>query len=409
MIATTRFNGAPACRIVLVLSICLASPAFAQKRTNAVSPLPSRSQEKIISPGAARHFVEAQAAEARGDLQTAAREYEAAIAIAPNWAEAIVNLGIVYNRQTKSDKAIAAFTRAAEIDPRLLGAQLNLAITYFRAQRFREAEMPLRRVLEIDPSNHQADGLLVLSLFALDRYAEVVELAEKLISGANNAAALLEVLGRAHLKLHQYDKAVSALESRTRLQPVSAEIYLLLGEARDNTGDSEGAIKEFSRAIATGDKAPPELHFALGYVLWKLRRYDEAEVEFRVELELDRNHARSIYYLGNIALSRGDWKSAARLLEQAAGAMPENFAAHYDFGKALLQVKEAGRAVVEARAAITLNPKHSGAHYQLGLAYRQLKQEEEAQREFALSRELNKAEREDLDQKVQGEERKKRP
>ena len=43
------------------------------------------------------------------------------------------------------------------------------------------------------------------------------------------------------------------------------------------------------------------------------------------------------------------------------------------------------------------------------LAYRHLKREDEAQREFTLARELNKAEREDLEQKVQGEERKKKP
>ena len=71
-----------------------------------------------------------------------------------------------------------------------------------------------------------------------------------------------------------------------------------------------------------------------------------------------------------------DWKNALRFLEQAAGAVPHDFAARYDFAKALMQVNEAGRAVQEARAAIALNPKHAGAHYQLGLAYRQLKQEE---------------------------------
>jgi tetratricopeptide (TPR) repeat protein len=186
---------------------------------------------------------------------------------------------------------------------------------------------------------------------------------------------------------------------------------MLLGEARDNAGDSEGAIREFNRAIAAAtDSSPlPDLHFALGYVLWKLRRYDNAEASFRRELERDRNHARSIYYLGNIALSRGDWKSALPLLERAAREMPQDFQAHYDFGKALLQGRQVARAIDELRAAIALNAKNSGAHYQLALAYRQLKREDEAQRELTLARELNKAEREDLEQKVQGEERRKKP
>lgn len=371
---------------------------------------PGASMPKQISPEAARHFSAAKIAEAREDWQAAESEYQEALKHAPDWPEAIVNLGIVFNRQGKPDEAIVAFTRASEINPQLLGAQLNLAITYFRAQRFREAERPLRRTLAIDPTNKQAGGLLVFSLFAQDRYAEVIELGERLVAAAAYDAAMLELVARACMKLRRYDKAVSALERRAKLPPTSAEIYLLLGEARDNAGDSEGAIREFNRAIAaTGSSPLPDLHFALGYVWWKLRRYDYAEPAFRRELERDRNHERSIYYLGNIALSRGDWKSALPLLERAASAMPQDFQAHYDFGKALLQARQVTRAADELRAAIALNAKNSGAHYQLALAYRQLKREDEAQHELTLARELNKAEREDLEQKVQGEERKKKP
>ena len=231
-----------------------------------------------------------------------------------------------------------------------------------------------------------------------------------MLRAAPSDAAVLELVGRACMKVRRYDKAVRALESRAALEPASAEIYLLLGEARDNAGDSEGAIREFNEAIsASGSSTLPELHFALGYVLWKLRRYDQSELAFRRELERDPNNARSVYYLGNIALSRGDWKSAIPLLERAAGAMPQDFPARYDLGKALLQAGQTMRAVDELLAAIALNAKASGAHYQLALAYRRLKREDQAQREFALARELNKAEREDLEQKVQGEERKKRP
>jgi len=374
----------------------------------AVGPFPSIRNQ--IAPEAARHFEDAKKAEARADWQMAEGEYREALKLAPGWAEAMVNLGIVQNRRGKTDEAIAAFTRAAEINPQLLGAHLNLAITYFRARRFPEAEPPLRRALAIDPTNNQAGSLLVLTLFALDRYAEVIDLGEKLLRAVPSDAATLELVGRASMKLRRYDNAVRALETRAKLPPESAEVYMLLGEARDNAGDSEKAIRAFKQAIeASGSSPVAELHFALGYVLWKLRRYDDAEAAFRRELERDRNHGRSIYYLGNIALSRGDQESALPLLERAARAMPEDFAARYDLAKTLLQAGNILRGVDELRRALALNPKSSGAHYQLALAYRQLKKEDEARREFALARELNKAERDDLEQKVQGEERKKKP
>src|SRR5262249_12579708 len=107
--------------------------------------VPVLKRAQTVTDGARGYFKEAREAESRSDWQAAETNYLKAIAISPGWAEAVVNLGIVYNRQGKPDLAARAFTRAAEINPQLLGAHLNLAITYFRARRFGEAEAPLRR------------------------------------------------------------------------------------------------------------------------------------------------------------------------------------------------------------------------------------------------------------------------
>jgi tetratricopeptide (TPR) repeat protein len=388
----------------LLLLICLLTPARALGVTG------YRSLQNPTSPDASKHFQLAKSAEARADWRVAENEYREALKLAPDWPEALVNLGIVYNRQGKPDDALAVFNRAAEINPQLLGVHLNLAITYFRTNRFREAEVPLRRALTIEPENKQALGLLVLTLFALEQYNEVTELGERALKTNANDAATLEVLGRAYLRLRRYADAVRVLEARSRINPESAEILMLLGEARDNAGDSEGAVRDFKRGVvASGSAALAELHFALGYVLWKLRQYEEAESEFRRELARDPKHASSTYYLGNIALTRGDWKTALPFLEKAAAALPGSFDAHYDFGKALLRDRQVDRATSELQTAIKIDAKNSGAHYQLGLAYRQMKRESDAQREFSLARELNKSERDDLEKKVQGEELKKKP
>ncbi len=365
----------------------------------------------ILTPQdeAAARFAAAKRCEAAGDFACAEREYERATKLAPSSAEGFNNLGVVRNRLGKTAGAVAAFSRAVEIDPRLFGAHLNLAIAYFRLQRFRDAELPIRRALSLVPDNDQAARLLILTFFAQDKYSEVTTFAEKLLTSQPDDAGLLEVAGRAYLKLRLYAKAAHVLGRRAKLQPESAAVRLLLGEARDNLHDIEGAIEEFQRAIALSASAPlPDAHFALGYALWKLRRYAEAEGEFRRELERDNSHARSIYYLGNIALSRRDFQAALPLLERAKELMPQDFTARYDLGKALLQKGDIERAASELQTAVKLNSQHSGAYYQFAQALRRLKREDEAQRAFARASELNKAEREDLERKVQGEETKKR-
>jgi tetratricopeptide (TPR) repeat protein len=361
------------------------------------------------SDEARRLFAEARDAASRSDWTVAERNYLLLLKVDPGWAEAIVNLGIVYNREGKTEEAIDAFKKAVEADPKLFGARLNLGITYFRLHRFDDAEDPLKQATIIDPQSDQAARLLIMTLFARKKFAEVASMAGKLLGAAPDDPALLEIAGRAYLNQREYTDALKALEARAKLQPESAEIYQLLGEARDNVNDSEGALKEFRHAIALLGGTPlADIHFDSGYVLWKLRRYEEASVEFELELKGNPNHLAAVYYLGNIALSRNDLASALPLLERAAQAMPESFAARYDLGKALVRSEAIARAEEELRTAITLNPKISGAHYELAIVLKKLGRQEEADRELKIARDLNQEERIDLERKVQGEENKKR-
>ena len=371
---------------------------------------PCRGQIAQSKPDEAKRlFAEAQNAASRSDWATAERVYLVLIKDNPGWAEALVNLGIVYNREEKPDDAISAFKKAIEADPKLFGARLNLGITYFRLHRFDDAEDPLRQAVAIDPENSQAARLLFMTLFARNKFDEVAAMAGRLLTATPDDPALLEIAGRAYLNQRRYADAVKAFEARARLQPESAEIYQLLGEARDNTNDSEGALREFRHAIALmGDGPLPDVHFDCGYVLWKLRRYDEAASEFELELKRNPNHMASVYYLGNIALSRNDFTSALPLLDRAAHAMPQSFAVRYDLGKALARSRATARAAEELRAAIALDSKIAGAHYELGMALKKLGRQEEADREFKTARDLNAAERADLERKVQGEESKKK-
>jgi len=361
------------------------------------------------SDEARRLFAEARDAASRSDWTAAERDYLLLLKVDPGWAEAIVNLGIVYNREGKTEEAIDAFKKAVEADPKLFGARLNLGITYFRLHRFDDAEDPLKQATIIDPQSDQAARLLIMTLFARNKFAEVASMAGKLLGAAPDDPALLEIAGRAYLNQREYPDALKALEARAKLQPENAEIYQLLGEARDNVNDSEGALREFRHAIALLGGTPlADIHFDSGYVLWKLRRYEEARVEFELELKGNPNHLASVYYLGNIALSRNDIATALPLLERAAQAMPESFAARYDLGKALVRSEAIARAEQELRTAITLNPKISGAHYELAIVLKKLGRQEEADRELKIARDLNQEERVDLERKVQGEENKKR-
>ena len=74
-----------------------------------------------------RHFVEACAAEDRGDSQTAEHLFRQAIDLEPNMAAALTNLGNLVYRQGELEEARKLYDRALEHDPSQPEARYNLA------------------------------------------------------------------------------------------------------------------------------------------------------------------------------------------------------------------------------------------------------------------------------------------
>src|SRR6266446_1024020 len=124
---------------------------------------------------ATRLMAEAQAAEAREDWKAAEQSYLGMIRLAPAWAEVLVNLAAVYNREGKTAEAIDVLKRAAQLNPNLVEAQLNLGVTYFKTARYGDAVTSLRRAVAIAPVQVQARELLALSLIALENFQEASE------------------------------------------------------------------------------------------------------------------------------------------------------------------------------------------------------------------------------------------
>jgi tetratricopeptide (TPR) repeat protein len=74
-----------------------------------------------------RHFIEACAAEDRGDSETAEHLFRQAIDLEPNMAAALTNLGNLVYRQGELGEARALYERALEHDPAQPEARYNLA------------------------------------------------------------------------------------------------------------------------------------------------------------------------------------------------------------------------------------------------------------------------------------------
>lgn len=108
----------------------------------------------------------------RGRHEEAARHYEAAVHLSPNWPEARNNFGIALARRGDLAGARENFEAALRVRPRFSQAENNLATAWAQQGDYEQAVVHYRQALEIDPGYFDARYALADGLERLGRLAE---------------------------------------------------------------------------------------------------------------------------------------------------------------------------------------------------------------------------------------------
>jgi tetratricopeptide (TPR) repeat protein len=97
-------------------------------------------------------------------LDNAKKNYEQAVRLKPDYAEAINNLGTVYYARKSFRKAIGYYQRAIKCAPNSASIYLNLGTAYFARKKYDEAMATYQTALKLDPNvfeNHGSYGVLL--------------------------------------------------------------------------------------------------------------------------------------------------------------------------------------------------------------------------------------------------------
>jgi tetratricopeptide (TPR) repeat protein len=257
------------------------------------------------------HFAAAQQAQHDKDYATAEREYQAVIALAPDFAEVHMNLGLVYQLEDRSPEAMTEFRRALKIKPALVGANFFLGVDYCKLGEGAKAIPYLKAALQAEPGRpdirlwlataQEISGQLQAEVITLHR---ALELQPKDVD-------LLYLLGSAYERLGK--QQVAHLE---KVAPGSARSEQLFAETYASSNEWPSAAVHFQNALAASPNRAG-LHAELGEVLLRAGKVKSAIQEFDEELRRDPNNLRALVRRGEAMLIQDNADAALQDWEKA--------------------------------------------------------------------------------------------
>jgi tetratricopeptide (TPR) repeat protein len=348
----------------------------------AQTPVPANATEKLQ---------EASEAMRQGNLEQAGEGFAEVVKLAPTFAEAYLNLGLVREEQSRHEEAIVNFQKALQLKPRLRGANLFLGIAEYRTNHLDSSIAALRKETAINPKDANAWMWLGIASLEKEDGDEAVHALDQAAKLAPGNVDILYHRGRAHLYVSQDSYA-----RMFKAGPKSWRVRQILAEADADAERHMDAVAEYQAAIQLAPNQP-RLHEELGTEYRNAGKMPEAEEAFRKELEIDPENVVAKYKLGVLLTERGNAAQGKELVVEALKVRPGLIHADYNLGRAeMLLGNDAAAAEDFLRATKSDSDPDilQQSWYRLGTVLRHLHRTQESQQAFAMFQKLKDAEAE---------------
>ncbi|MEZ5966498.1 MAG: tetratricopeptide repeat protein [Planctomycetota bacterium] len=310
--------------------------------------------------------------------EDAVRMYERAVELEPEAMVRYTDLADYHFAQKHTDDAVAVLDRAMAVakgKPRRLEALVGTLREHELADRARTC---LEDWLAAEPDNAEARyGLADLLLAAGDVDAargllwKIVEDDDR-GSGHRALAAntLIEVANRAK----QMDGLIEEATARN-----SAGAYFVLGRAHTRKRDFERAIAAFRQAL---DKQPEDgqARVMLARLLAEDGAFQSALAEYqRLAMTSDSERRRHFREIARLHLDLFDLDAAIEVWRSAMRDNPDNPAVFLEVGKEFIEIQRVPEALEAFQQAVRLRPNDPDIQFRLADALKQAGKVEEAE------------------------------
>jgi tetratricopeptide (TPR) repeat protein len=198
------------------------------------------------------------------------------------------------------------------------------------------------------------------------------------------------------------DLSTRAAQELGRTAPQSYQAHELNAESLELQGKWDQAQKEYE-TILQQNPSVPGIHFRLGRLLLSKPNpgpdmAEQAKKEFEAELKIDPNNAGAEYVLGELARENQQWEDAIQHFGRAAKLDAAFGDAYLGLGQSLISTKKYSEAIAPLETAVKLEPENPATHYNLATAYSRTGRKQDADKEFAIHRQMTQKQPQDTPQ-----------
>ncbi|MEV0679592.1 tetratricopeptide repeat protein [Actinosynnema sp. NPDC050436] len=222
-----------------------------------------------------------------GRDEEALAEHSANAVVDPGFFEHHFHRGVLLRELGRDEEAVSAFERVLPLCPPFPEVHYNLADAWLELGDVRRALAAFDYVLELDPGHVPAlVNRASLRCEVGDSHGAWDDVRAGLALSADNVH-LLCVQGRLLAEGGDGRQACDVVSAALRTDPDFAAGWALRGQIRFETGDLDGAVADFDRAVALADS--PEVRFNRAVVFEKVGRFGDAAADYRSVLAVSED------------------------------------------------------------------------------------------------------------------------
>ena len=313
-----------------------------------------------------------------GRIEESKTAYLKAIELNHDFAPPRLALAFILAQQGKHDEALGEIREAIRIAPRYPYSYHGLGILLRRYGRLEEAEAANREAIRLKPNAWFQRKTLVEVLRDQNKFDQAIAECHEAICLDPMQIDLHVELGNCFIGQKRYDAAIDSFQAAIRLNSKDFTAHCGLGIAFLGQRKYAEAGDALAKAVALYPNHP-QAHQVLGRMFLEMGKLTEAIREFQEDIRINPKRAPSYGGLGQALSLQGRFDESFDAMQEAARIEPNSPMRLDNLGIALSKKGELDAALNAHRAAISLDPNFAPAHRNLASMFLSVGKLEEAE------------------------------